>query len=141
MRLARTHDDFVRYLDRQDSEATKGFVICRIGRGPIVGVANLSQIFYGPLKSAYLGYGLFADFTGRGYATDAVRLMIRYAFTKLKLHRIEANIQPENMASIKLVARLGFSKEGFSPKYLKIGGQWRDHERWALIRENWNTKL
>ena len=118
----------------------RGFVICEIG-GPIVGVINLSQIFHGPLKSAYLGYGLFADFTGRGYATDAVRLMVRYAFNELKLHRIEANIQPNNTASIKLVARLGFSKEGFSPKYLKISGQWRDHERWALIKENWNKHL
>src|SRR5690606_17718359 len=133
--------DFVRYCDRQNTDVTKGFVICRSDEGSMVGVTNLSQIFHGPLKSAYLGYGLFADSTGRGFATDAVRLMIRFAFNELKLHRIEANIQPQNTASIKLVARLGFSKEGFSQKYLKIGGRWRDHERWALIRENWTKSL
>jgi [ribosomal protein S5]-alanine N-acetyltransferase len=141
MRLALTHDEYIRYVDRQNSEVTKGFFICGNSGESIVGVINLSQIFHGPLKSAYLGYGLFADFTGCGYATDAVRLMARYAFDELKLHRIEANIQPENTPSIRLVERLGFAKEGFSPKYLKINGRWRDHERWALIRENWNKKL
>ena len=139
--MARSHDEFAAFIERTHSSSTAGFVLSRIDDDKIVGVISLSQIFYGPLKSAYLGYGLFADFTGRGYATDAVRLIVRYAFNELKLHRIEANIQPNNTASIKLVARLGFSKEGFSPKYLKIGGQWRDHERWALIKENWNKKL
>ncbi len=142
MRLARTHDEFVAYVERnQAASSTEGFVICRFGDDAMVGVINLSQIFYGPLKSAYLGYALFAGFTGQGYATDAIRLIVRFAFSHLKLHRIEANIQPDNAASIRVVERLGFSKEGFSAKYLKINGRWRDHERWALITENWDRKL
>ncbi|HEU5459251.1 MAG TPA: GNAT family protein, partial [Pyrinomonadaceae bacterium] len=69
--------------------------------------------------------------------TEAIALMLRYAFTKLKLHRLEANIQPGNIASIALVKRAGFVKEGFSRRYLKIGGRWRDHERWGVLAEDW----
>ena len=69
---------------------------------------------------------------------EGVCLAIVYAFNDLNLHRLEANIQPENQASINLVQRLGFEKEGFSPQYLKINGEWRDHERWALTAENWH---
>ena len=70
--------------------------------------------------------------------SEAIRLILRYAFKQLKLHRIEANIQPHNSASIAVVRKYGFTKEGFSPKYLKISGRWRDHERWAIIKENWS---
>ena len=68
---------------------------------------------------------------------EGLRQAITYAFKKLKLHRLEANIQPGNRRSIGLVKRLGFRKEGFSPRYVKIGGRWRDHERWALLAEDW----
>ncbi|VWB80544.1 phosphinothricin acetyltransferase [Burkholderia metallica] len=67
--------------------------------------------------------------------TDAMRAAIGVAFDELGLHRVEANIQPGNHASIALVRRLGFTKEGFSPRYLRIGGEWRDHERWALLAD------
>jgi ribosomal-protein-alanine N-acetyltransferase len=71
--------------------------------------------------------------------TEAMRLLLRHAFTKLKLHRIEANIQPENQASIALVKRAGFVREGYSRRYLKICGRWRDHERWAILVEDWKA--
>jgi len=73
-----------------------------------------------------------AAFAHRGMMTQAVRLMARYAFDEIALHRLEANIQPANLASIALVQRVGFRKEGFSPRYLQINGVWCDHERWAL---------
>jgi ribosomal-protein-alanine N-acetyltransferase len=63
--------------------------------------------------------------------------MLRYAFKQLKLHRLEANIQPGNLASIALIKRAGFVREGYSRRYLKICGQWRDHERWAILSEDW----
>ena len=66
---------------------------------------------------------------------QAVSLVIPIAFDRLKLHRLEANIQPENLASIALVRACGFSKEGLSPRFLKKNGQWRDHERWALFAD------
>ncbi len=67
--------------------------------------------------------------------TEALRQAMALAFDDLGLHRLEANIQPGNVASIALVKRLGFKQEGFSERYLKIGGQWRDHERWALLSD------
>jgi ribosomal-protein-alanine N-acetyltransferase len=69
--------------------------------------------------------------------TEALQLILKYAFETLKLHRVEANIQPGNVASIALVKRAGFTQEGYSRRYLKISGRWRDHERWALIAEDW----
>jgi ribosomal-protein-alanine N-acetyltransferase len=63
--------------------------------------------------------------------------VIDYCFRQLKLHRLEANIQPENERSISFVKGLGFRREGFSPQYLQVCGRWRDHERWALLSEGW----
>ena len=136
-RLARSRPEFDEYLKRAAEETTECFVICRNEDKAIVGTISLSQIYYGPFKNAYMGYGLGVEFIGAGYATEAVRLATRYAFTKLKLHRLEANIQSENQASINVARRAGFRKEGYSPRYLKIGGSWRDHERWAITREDW----
>ena len=64
-------------------------------------------------------------------------LVLSKCFEELGLHRLEANIQPENENSKKLVQRLGFTKEGFSRKYLRVDGDWRDHERWAILKEDW----
>ena len=69
--------------------------------------------------------------------TEGMGLVLDYAFSELGLHRLEANIQPGNTASIALVRRCGFVREGFSEKYLKIGGEWRDHERWAIRADLW----
>src|SRR5262249_45033543 len=101
----------------------------------IAGVINVSQIFHGNFRSAYLGYYAGARFMGQGYMSEGLRLVLRHAFGTLRLHRLEANIQPQNRASIRLVRRAGFRREGFSPRYLKVFGQWRDHERWAITAE------
>ncbi len=96
---------------------------------------NLSQIFMGPFRSAYLGYWGYPPTGGRGLMTDALRAVARFTFDELGLHRIEANVQRDNVRSLALVRRAGFVKEGFSPRYLRIGGVWRDHERWALLAD------
>jgi [ribosomal protein S5]-alanine N-acetyltransferase len=80
-----------------------------------------------------------AAYAGQGYMTEAMRLLLREAFSGLDLHRIEANIQPGNKPSIALAKRCGFELEGFSPRYLKVGGRWRDHERWAIRAETWRA--
>ena len=116
------------------------FLICRVEDGAIVGSIALSQIFRGGFQNAYLGYQVGQRFAGQGYMTEALRLMLRHAFLHLKLHRLEANIQPGNVASIALVSGAGFVREGYSRRYLKICGRWRDHERWALIAEEWRAK-
>lgn len=118
-------------------DSNEFFLVCRTDDNAIIGTLNLSQIFRKGFQNAYLGYQLFAGYTGNGYMTDAVRLALRHSFTDLALHRIEANVQPTNKASINVLVRKGFSKEGFSRRYLKINGRWRDHERWAILKEDW----
>jgi ribosomal-protein-alanine N-acetyltransferase len=128
---------FEKYITQSLLEINEYFLICRNEDAAVVGSINLSQIFRGNFKNAYLGYYLGEKFTHQGFMTEAVKILLRYAFENLKLHRIEANVQPENIASITVLKRTNFTKEGFSPKYLKIGGRWRDHERWAIIIEDW----
>jgi ribosomal-protein-alanine N-acetyltransferase len=110
-----------------------GLVARETGSDAIIGVFNISQIFFGGFGNAYLGFYGAAALARRGFMTQALGKTVEYAFEEIGLHRLEANIQPENSASIALVRRVGFQKEGFSPRYLKIGGIWRDHERWALV--------
>lgn len=107
----------------------------------VVGVVNLNEIVGGVFQSAYLGYYGMQEFSRKGLMTQALRAAIRFAFGDLGLHRLEANIQPENRASIALVQRLGFRQDGFSPRYLRIGGEWRDHERWALLADESQAAL
>jgi [ribosomal protein S5]-alanine N-acetyltransferase len=106
----------------------------------VVGTFVLSQIFYGPFCNAYLGYWATQAYTGHGYMTEAMAGVLRHAFRKLRLHRVEANVQPGNTASIALLERSGFRREGFSPRYLKVAGRWRDHERWAITVEDWRRR-
>jgi ribosomal-protein-alanine N-acetyltransferase len=121
------------YLGRLKDASNFGFLVRQRGSGALVGVINVSNIVLGSFRSAYLGYYAFAGFEEQGLMREALRATIRHAFGTLKLHRLEANIQPGNVASIALARSCGFSKEGYSPRYLKIGGRWRDHERWAVV--------
>jgi [ribosomal protein S5]-alanine N-acetyltransferase len=114
-------------------------LVCRREDDAIAGVVNLNEIVRGAFHSAYLGYYGFAPHAGQGYMAEGLGLVLRHAFRRMGLHRLEANIQPGNRASRALVRGLGFRREGFSPRYLKIGGRWRDHERWAIVREAWAT--
>ncbi|HEY8561545.1 MAG TPA: GNAT family protein [Pyrinomonadaceae bacterium] len=126
---------FVEFVARNESDANENLLICRNSDDAVCGAVSLSQIFRKAFQNAYLGYYLFAGYTGKGYMTEAVGLVLRFAFRDLKLHRVEANVQPENAASINVLKRCGFTREGFSRKYLKIAGRWRDHERFAIIIE------
>jgi ribosomal-protein-alanine N-acetyltransferase len=132
----KTYEQFLGFLSRARQADSASFLVCRIEDNSIVGAIMLHQIFHGPFRSAYLGYFVGAPFANRGYMTEALQLMLRYAFKKIKLHRLEANIQPGNTPSIALVRRAGFKREGYSPRYLKISGRWRDHERWAITMED-----
>jgi [ribosomal protein S5]-alanine N-acetyltransferase len=109
------------------------FSIRRRDTGELVGYVDVTNIVRGLFLSAYVSYYAFQGHERQGLMTEGLSLVVRYAFDELGLHRIEANIQPGNAASIGLVKACGFSKEGYSPKYLKIRGRWRDHERWAKL--------
>ena len=128
---------FAAYRKRCARPDCCGFLVCRIEDDALVGVFNISQIFRGGFQNAYMGYYAFAPLAGQGYMREGLHLVLGYTFQLLHLHRLEANIQPGNSRSIELVRAAGFALEGFSPRYLKIGNRWRDHERWAIRSETW----
>jgi ribosomal-protein-alanine N-acetyltransferase len=132
-----TEEAYGAYLERCAREDVAGLLVCRADDGAVMGAITLSQIFYGPLQSAYMGYYIGAPFAGKGYMREALGLALDHAFGPLRLHRVEANIQPDNGASLALVRRLGFTREGYSRRYLLINGDWRDHERFAMLAEDW----
>jgi [ribosomal protein S5]-alanine N-acetyltransferase len=111
-------------------------VICRNEDGAIAGYFGLGQIFYGHFRNAYLGYYAFEPYAGQGLMREGLELVLRHAFGSLRLHRVQASIQPENERSIALVRAAGFRYEGLALRYLKIGGRWRDHEHWAITVED-----
>ena len=124
-----------RYLRRLRRDSEAGFLVRRIGDDALCGVVNLNIITYEALCSAYLSYYAVAAMNGKGYMKAGLELVIHHAFHELGLHRLEANIQPDNENSIRLVESLGFECEGYSPRFLRINGRWRDHERWALLAD------
>jgi ribosomal-protein-alanine N-acetyltransferase len=109
----------------------------RLDTDAIAGVFTVSQIVRGAFQSAYLGYYAHQEHAGQGLMREAIDQIVEHAFASLGLHRIEANIQPGNAPSIALARGAGFRLEGFSPRYLLIGGQWRDHERYAITTDEW----
>jgi [ribosomal protein S5]-alanine N-acetyltransferase len=111
-------------------------VVCRNDDGAIVGYFGLGQIIYGSFRNAHLGYYALEPFAGQGFMREGLELVLRYAFGDLRLHRVQASIQPGNARSIALVRGAGFRQEGLALRYLKIGGRWRDHERWAITVED-----
>lgn len=123
------------YLRRIRKADSAGYFLCLRGCDELVGVVNISEIVRGAFRSGYLGYYVFAPHQRQGLMTEGLSLVLEDAFRRRGLHRLEANVQPGNEASIRLASRLGFRREGFSPRYLKIGSRWRDHERWAILAD------
>jgi [ribosomal protein S5]-alanine N-acetyltransferase len=124
---------FASFIERMLPPLNHCFLICTRARDELAGVVNVTNVVLGSFRSGYLEYYVFAGFERRGIMRDGLITVVRHAFSRLKLHRLEANIQPANLASIALVRSCGFVREGYSPRYLKINGRWRDHERWALV--------
>jgi ribosomal-protein-alanine N-acetyltransferase len=128
-----TRAEFRRFLAGAHDERRRSWLVCVRATGEIAGVVNVSEIVLGLFRSAYLGYYVFAGFERRGIMHAGLAAVVRHSFRTDGLHRLEANIQPTNRASIALAKSCGFVKEGYSRHYLKIGGRWRDHERWAIV--------
>ena len=125
-------DQFEELYARSRREDFVCLVAALISDGSIAGVFTISQIVRGAFQSAYLGYYAHERHAGQGLMREALEQVLDHAFGPLGLHRLEANIQPGNGPSIALARGAGFRLEGFSPRYLLIGGQWRDHERYAI---------
>lgn len=122
---------FHNYVARTHRDDHEGLLVCCRQTDRISGVININNIVRGSFLSASLGYYVGAEFAGRGLMGEGLELVKEYAFGELGLHRLEANIQPNNRRSIALVERCGFKFEGLSPGFLYIDGAWRDHERWT----------
>jgi len=135
-----TSEQFRELVSRARKPTHESFFVCLIETEELVGVINLNEIVRGLFQSAYLGYYAFEPFAGAGYMSEGVSLVLDQAFGPLGLNRLEANVQPRNKRSSRLVSRLGFRLEGFSPRYLKIGGRFRDHERWGVLADEWRGR-
>lgn len=103
--------------------------------GEVVGQLNVANILFGSVSSAVIGYWVSPEVAGRGVATTAVALASDYLFTTVNIHRVEIDIRPENLASLRVVEKLGFRYEGLKERYIHINGAWRDHYVFALTRE------
>ena len=117
-----------------------GLLVFRCDDDALVGAFTIGDIVRGALRGAYLGYFAFAPHAGHGYMSAAMELVLHHAFVDLGLHRLEANVQPANLRSLALAERAGFVREGYSPRYLRIAGRWRDHVRLALLVEDWRAR-
>jgi ribosomal-protein-alanine N-acetyltransferase len=125
-----------RLLERNRADNFFALLARRTDDDTIVGLFEFSDVVRGAFQNAYLGYWVGKPFAGQGYMREGMQLALRFAFNELRLHRVEANIQPANKKSLALAKKSGFRREGFSPRYLKIGGRWRDHERWAILSDD-----
>ncbi|HEY1331213.1 MAG TPA: GNAT family protein [Actinomycetota bacterium] len=122
-----------------DREADRGygFVIVEESTGDAVGRISLSNVVRGAWDNATLGYFVDGERNGRGYATQAVRQVVGFAFSNAGLHRVQAAVMPTNVASARVLQKNGFRCEGRSPRYLRIAGAWEDHDVYAVTAEEW----
>jgi ribosomal-protein-alanine N-acetyltransferase len=134
--LPSTERELREYLKAAETRISYGI---REPGGGLAGVVNINSIIRGHFQSAFLGYYALSPHEGKGYMRAGLAAVVEKAFVEHGLHRVEANVQPANVVSARLVQRLGFRLEGHSPRYLRIGGQWKDHDRYALTVEEWQT--
>ncbi|WP_127586396.1 GNAT family N-acetyltransferase [Paenibacillus koleovorans] len=109
------------------------FVVCRKEDERLIGHIGLTFVVRGPLQSCMIGYSLDQAYNGKGYMTEAVKQVVRYAFEKLHFHRIYGEASPRNPGSIRVLEKAGFHKEGISRSNVKINGVWEDHQVLAII--------
>jgi len=132
---------FMAYVERRATRRTFSFLIRRREDDALIGTVGLNDIIQSLTWSANLGYALFAGYTGQGYMTEAIDLALRFGFRSLRLHRVEAGIQPLNQPSRAVVQRLNFRLEGLAKELIRINGRWRDHERWALLAREYEPRV
>jgi ribosomal-protein-alanine N-acetyltransferase len=124
----------IRYYQRDLREDLGyAFFIFAADSDNLLGGLTLSNVRRGITQAAAVGYWLGRPYVGHGFMTEAVRALIPFAFDELKLHRLEAACLPHNLASIRVLERNGFQREGLARRYLKIDGSWQDHVLFALL--------
>lgn len=135
--LPGTEEGYLKFLRHSRRSNQNHFFITLTESEELAGMVILSEIVRGYVQSATVAYCAFTPHAGKGYVREGVEHGLKYAFDELKLHRVDASIQPKNERSRTIVQSLGFRLEGYSPRYIKISGKWCDHERWALLKEEW----
>ncbi|WP_323123815.1 ribosomal protein S5-alanine N-acetyltransferase [Burkholderia alba] len=124
----------LRVMTRQhDAQSALHLLLLDDDQQSVIGECNFTNIVRGPFQACHLGFSIDSRLEGRGLMAASLRVAIDHVFTELALHRIMANYRPENERSGALLARLGFEREGYARRYLKIGGIWTDHVLTALI--------
>ena len=131
---------FRQWLTRGERHEIEQYLVCDRADDSIAGFVNLNGIQRGAVQRATAGWAALAPYAGRGHLGDGLSLVLEVAFTQLRLHRVEADIQPGNERSRALARRCGLSLEGYSPRLVLVDGDWRDHERWAVNAEDWRAR-
>lgn len=124
-----------RYVRELEADQAYPFFVFRAD-GALVGGVTVSQIRRGVSQCCSLGYWMGGRHAGKGHMTAAVRALAPFVFDTLKLRRVEAACLPNNAASIRLLEKTGFTREGYAREYLCIDGQWQDHILYALLRSD-----
>jgi len=142
------HARFLNELERTERGARRGSHLRLVGfqeDGRLVGLFSLNEIVRGVFQSAYAGWQVRGTDTGRGLGTEGVRALLDIAFSSepagLGLHRVQANVMPSNAASLRVVEKVGFRKEGEAERYLRIAGRWEDHLMFAVTAEEWSSQV
>lgn len=130
-----TDEVYAAYLERAERDTESCVLVVGTDDGALIGVYNIAEIVRGRFLNGYLGYYAFEPHAGRGLMRAAMALVFEHAFEQLGLHRLQANVQPDNTASRALLEATGWREEGFAPRYLHIEGDWRDHVMYAITAE------
>ncbi|NOU82172.1 GNAT family N-acetyltransferase [Paenibacillus sp. LMG 31459] len=126
-------DRILKYKEDRAADDRYDFLVCHKADDRIIGTVGLSFVVRGPLQSCMIGYSLDKDYNGKGYMTEAVKQVVRYAFEELKFHRITGEASPGNPGSIRVLENAGFHKEGIAQRNVKIRGVWEDHQILAIL--------
>lgn len=118
-----------------ERRAAQFYIFARENSNHLIGKIGLSSMVWGAFCSCFLGYKMDEAYINRGYMTEAVKAVVDYGFGILGLHRIEANVMPRNLRSLRVLEKCGFENEGISRKYLKINGVWEDHVHMTRLNE------
>ncbi|QAT61005.1 MULTISPECIES: GNAT family N-acetyltransferase [Tissierellales] len=123
-------------VKQREEDKAYSFGICLKDNGKLVGDISIFHIFRGSLQKCLIGYSLDKQYNGNGYTTEAVSLVVEFAFNELHLHRVEAGVMLSNIGSMRVLEKAGFHREGIEQKGVKINGQWQDHQIFAIISDN-----
>lgn len=127
-----------RELDWKENRGATFLLMHEKEAGQVIGTVTLSNITRGVFQACHLGYNLDHAYQGQGLMREALDAVLLFAFDTLKLHRVQANYQPENERSAALLKRLGFQIEGHARDYLFLNGAWRDHVLTSLLNRNYD---